>query len=196
MLKAWSKEELACLKAAMNESIQLKIIANYLGRTVSAISKVLVRQGIRTPSQKCGKPKGRKLDFSQSKKYERDIQVMKKLAVKYFGETFEQRRFSAIQKMHIPSSKILEAQDRFYRGRRRKKKDDFFHLPASLSVAKAWAHEEGLSFRPHWLSCTHSDPAYVVGQKLISETKLIMMINQARMDKGLKPFEIAEICWD
>lgn len=192
MVRSWSESELECLRAAAESHIQLKVMANALGRTVSSINKVLARQGIRPQGTKPGRRKGDSSELNQVLRIQRDTEIMEGLVKEFLGAEFNPINDAPQNKTNF--LKILRDKDRAAKRRRRRARGEGSHIRVPLEVVSSWAEKEGLDFRK--FERVLEIPEYLVGQKIFSQGKLIMAINQRRMEKGLKPFAIEEFCWD
>ena len=192
MVRSWSESELACLRSAAESQIQLKVMANALGRTVSSINKVLARQGIRPQGSRPGRRKGDASELNQVVRIQRDTEVMEGLVRKFLGADFNPIKEAPQNKTNL--LKVLRDKDRAARRRQRRLRGDGSHIRVPLEVVSIWANMEGLGFER--FDRVPDTPEYLVGQKIFSQGKLVMAINQKRMEKGLKSFAIEEFCWD
>ena len=192
MVRNWSENELACLRKAVESHIQLKVMANALGRTVSGINKVLARHGIRPQGLRPGRKKGRTSEGDQVERAQRDTENMKKIVKEFLGVKFKPVTESSRKKTNL--LKVLRENDRAARRKYRRLRGEGSHVRVSLEVVAHWAAAEGLGFQK--FERIPEIPEYIVGQKILSQGKLIMRINQRRIEKGFKPFAIEELCWD
>jgi len=192
MVKSWSEKELACLRAAAEAQIQLKVMANALGRTVSSLNKVLARQGIRPQGSRPGRRKGESSGGNQVVRVSRDREMMKRLVYEFLGPDFNPMNDEPLKATNL--LQVLRENDRTARRRRRRLREEGSHVRVSLAVVSSWAESEGLGFQK--AERITDTPVYLVGQKLLSQGKLVIAINQKRLEKGLRPFAIEEFCWD
>jgi len=145
MVRNWSTEELACLQAAAQAQIQLKVMANALGRTVSAVNKVLARHGIRPQKSRPGRRKGDSSILSQTMRAKRDTEVMESLVHQYLGKSFATRCDQTPPKKN-ELLKILRQKDQSYRRKKRRDLSESPHIRVPLEIVASWAKEEGLGF--------------------------------------------------
>lgn len=192
MVKSWSDKELACLRAAAEAQIQLKVMANALGRTVSSINKVLARQGIRPQGSRPGRRKGGASGINQVVRASRDQEMMNALVHEVLGSDFNPINDEPLKTTNL--LQVLRENDRTARRRCRRLRGEGPHIRVSLEVVSSWAESEGLGFQK--IERITDTPEYLVGQKLLSQGKLVITINQKRVEKGLRPFAIEEFCWD
>jgi len=72
----WDEWESLCLTQAYNQQIQLKVIANALGRTVNSVSKKVTKLGLRALSSTADRIKGKTNDLEWEEKRTNDLKKM------------------------------------------------------------------------------------------------------------------------
>lgn len=185
----WTPKEIECLKAAVKARVPHKVIAKALGRSVSSIRKLVLRKRFRSSQHSSAST----IVLNHNERLLQDLKKMDRIVKRYLGPQFIPPPQSPKKGEDTILTLLLQKSRHQERSSRRRHREPS-HVSVSLSTVTLWAKTEGMDFQK--LNRYPDLPEYVIGNRLFSQGKLVMMINQRRIEKGLKPFAIEEFCWD
>jgi hypothetical protein len=214
----WQDWENKCLKKAVEQKIQLKIMAFALGKTVDSVSKKIKKLGLRGENSKRGRLKGDKSDLSWVDKIPRDRAKMVDILQVYAPLQVSQKEQMALKEGYWVSSPLSS------QGLKRGKslggisqEKASFSLSLSLDYILSKDHipqkikREKTFGDPFYVPLQHvekwavSEGFYQVGSPLqqrglfywkegryFSKAQLLIYVNRIRLERKLQPLAFYE----
>ncbi len=214
----WKDWEKTCIRKAVEEKIQLKVMAIALGKTLTSISKKIKPLRLRSVPSKRGRLKGEGSPLSRIEKTSLDVTKMENILHIYAPLKFFQKGQLALKegqwvsaiplpsglrkgepigsvcKNNVPSSfsfpleYILTKNHIFPTPFKERSKGSPCYI--SLHHIENWAVSEG--FQPVAKSLQQQGLFYWKEGTYFSKVQLLLYINRIRIDKKLRPLAFCE----
>jgi hypothetical protein len=198
----WLEWEVQCLERAFKQNIQLKVIADALGKSVNAIRKHINRLGLRGDQPPLGRPQKNPHFFTDQELIPTDLEKMTEILLSH-GPAAKKEAQTPPKKNEIVG--YIEQKEAAYSlvsplDYTLVKEGDFAPLGVprvageplyiSLSYVEEWALSKG--FRPVTGALLAQGISYWRDGKYFSKAQVLVHVNKIRLQNKLQPLVMCE----